>query len=148
MRVFSGIPSRYTHGEGCFSFSSKEPGTTSERNAKLPQTVLAEQRGLTHSQNLHDLRATSRAPRANNRMNAGTARALYVQGSSRRIGFTLVSLLGRFVFDHHDGVHDEVTIRIEFFIERSWPGRKRSVLRLRIRRGSRIEVPQLWQANG
>jgi hypothetical protein len=71
-------------------------------------------KGLLKFVNLDDLRATFWAPRANNRMDASTANALHVEGGSCRIGFTFVTLPGRFIFDHHDGVHGEVTMRDEF----------------------------------
>jgi len=62
-------------------------------------------------------------------MNVGTALAPDVQDSSHRIGFTLVTLLGRLVFNHHNGVHGDVALRIAFFMTApAWKEEERPAL--------------------
>jgi hypothetical protein len=41
-------------------------------------------------------------------MNASAAQAKYIQCAAERIGFPLVTLLGRVIFNHNDSVHGKV----------------------------------------
>src|SRR6266550_2813057 len=50
--------------------------------------------------NLQHLRAAFWAPRADNRMNASSAQAEYIQGAPERIRFTLVLLVSRVILDY------------------------------------------------
>ena len=57
---------------------------------------------------LDHLRLAFWAPSANDGMNATAADAKYVERAAKRIWFTLLTPLGRVIFDHHDDVHSSV----------------------------------------
>jgi hypothetical protein len=65
---------------------------------------------LTNFLDLDHLRAAFWAPRADNRMNASAAQAEYIQRAPEWIGFTLMTLLRRVIFDHHNSVHDKMLL--------------------------------------
>jgi hypothetical protein len=47
-------------------------------------------------------------------MDTSAAQALYVECASHWIRFTLITLLGPLIFDHHDSVHGDVTTHTDF----------------------------------
>jgi hypothetical protein len=74
------------------------------------QLGLRPEHQLANFLDLDHLRAAFRAPRADNRMNASAAQGDYIQRAPEWIEFTLLTQLGRMIFDHHNDVHAKVLL--------------------------------------